>query len=99
MSKEISREEFEELVIKYTKNICNDIIRNGFNGIEGWVRELISSEFILNKNKTKMSKSRCCNEYAIKYSSIGIKGDLNTHYTCTYCGKISDKPKENKEDE
>lgn len=41
-----------------------------------------------------MSKSRCCNEYAIKYSSIGIKGDVNTHYTCTYCGKISDKPKE-----
>ena len=46
-----------------------------------------------------MSKSRCCNEYAIKYSSIGIKGDVNTHYTCTYCGKISDKPKEEKEDE
>ena len=45
-----------------------------------------------------MSKSRCCNEYAIKYSSIGIKGDVNTHYTCTYCGKISDKPKEDKED-
>ena len=50
MSKEISREEFEELVIKYTKNICNDIIKNGFNGIEGWVRELISSEFIIKKN-------------------------------------------------
>jgi hypothetical protein len=96
MSEEISREEFEELVIKYTKNICNDIIKNGFNGIEGWVRELISSEFILNqKQKTKkMSKSRCCNEYAIKYSSTGIKGDVNTHYTCTYCGKISDKPKQ-----
>ena len=46
-----------------------------------------------------MSKSRRCNEYAIKYSSIGIKGDVNTHYTCTYCGKISDKPKEEKEDE
>lgn len=53
MSKEISREEFEELVIKYTKNICNDIIKNGFNGIEGWVRELISSEFILNQKQNK----------------------------------------------
>ena len=52
MSKEISREEFEELVIKYTKNICNDIIKNGFNGIEGWVRELISSEFIIEKNNS-----------------------------------------------
>ena len=50
MSKEIKREEFEELVIKYTKNICNDIIKNGFNGIEGWVRELMSSEFIIEKN-------------------------------------------------
>ena len=97
MSKEISREEFEELVIKYTKNICNDIIKNGFNGIEGWVRELISSEFILNQNKEDF-KSRCCNEYAIKYSSIGINGDVNTHYTCTYCGKISDKPKQNKDE-
>tara|TARA_B100000900_G_scaffold346861_1_gene311797 strand:+ start:49 stop:219 length:171 start_codon:yes stop_codon:yes gene_type:complete len=51
MSKEISRKEFEELVINYTKNICNDIIKNGFNGIEGWVRELISSEFIIKKIK------------------------------------------------
>lgn len=53
MSKEISREEFEELVIKYTKNICNDIIKNGFNSIEGYVRELISSEFILNQKQRR----------------------------------------------
>ena len=53
MSKEILRKEFEELVINYTKNICNDIIKNGFNGIEGWVRELISSEFIIKELKKK----------------------------------------------
>ena len=38
-------------------------------------------------------KSKCCNENTIKYSSIGIQGDVDTHYTCTNCGKISDKPK------
>ena len=32
--------------------------------------------------------------YAIKYSSVGIKGSVNTHYTCTcYCSEIGDKPK------
>lgn len=39
----------------------------------------------------KIFKSKCCNESAIKYSSIGINGDVDTHYTCTNCGKISDK--------
>ena len=38
-------------------------------------------------------KSKCCNENAIKYSSIGIDGDVDTHYTCTNCGKVSDEPK------
>ena len=38
-------------------------------------------------------KSKCCNENTIKYSSTGVEGDVNTHYTCTNCGKISDKTK------
>tara|TARA_R110000803_G_scaffold3218_2_gene10969 strand:+ start:4123 stop:4401 length:279 start_codon:yes stop_codon:yes gene_type:complete len=47
------------------------------------------------KTKTKMmDKSKCCNENTIKYSSTGVKGDVNTHYTCTNCGKINDKPKQ-----
>jgi hypothetical protein len=46
------------------------------------------------ETKTKMmDKSKCCNENTIKYSSTGVEGDVNTHYTCTNCGKISDKTK------
>jgi hypothetical protein len=39
-------------------------------------------------------KSKCCNENTIKYSSTGVNGDVDTHYTCTNCGKINDKPKQ-----
>ena len=46
------------------------------------------------KTKKMKDKSKCCNENTIKYSSIGIQGDVDTHYTCTNCGKISDKPKQ-----
>ena len=47
----------------------------------------------------KPHKSKCCSDFTIKYSSIGINGDIDTHYTCTNCGKVSNKPKQSKEDD
>ena len=42
MSKEISREEFERLVRSYATNICGEIIKNGFEGVQSWVRAAMS---------------------------------------------------------
>ena len=36
-----------------TKFNAWNVIKNGFNGIEGWVRELMSSEFTLNQKQRK----------------------------------------------
>ena len=38
--------------------------------------------------KQKEDKSVCCNENTIKYSSVGVNNDVDTHYTCTNCGII-----------
>jgi len=48
--KKISNKEFDKLAVKYTNNICSDIIKNGFEGVEGWVKILMSSKFIIEKN-------------------------------------------------
>ena len=45
----------------------------------------------------EVHKSQCCDANAIKYSSKGVKGDIDTHYTCTNCGKISSEPKTKEE--
>ena len=42
MSKEISREEFEKLVKSYATKICSEIIKNGFEHVESWVRIAMS---------------------------------------------------------
>jgi len=42
MSEEISREEFERLVEVYSTKICSEIIKNGFEGVESWVRVAMS---------------------------------------------------------
>ena len=43
---------------------------------------------LLNQNK---DKSICCNENTIRYSSVGVNNDVDTHYTCTNCGIIKTK--------
>ena len=53
MNKEISREEFERLVRSYATNICSEIIKNGFEEVESWVR-LAMSETL----NTKISQDK-----------------------------------------
>ena len=38
--------------------------------------------------KQNKDKSICCNENTIRYSSVGVNNDVDTHYTCNNCGII-----------
>ena len=53
MSKEISREEFERLVRSYATNICSEIIKNGFEHVESWVRIAMSKTLDTKINQNK----------------------------------------------
>jgi len=55
MSKEISREEFERLVRSYATNICSEIIKNGFEDVESWVR-IAMSQTLDTKINTNLDK-------------------------------------------
>jgi uncharacterized protein YifN (PemK superfamily) len=55
MSKEISREEFERLVRSYATNICSEIIKNGFENVESWVR-IAMSQTLDTKINTNLDK-------------------------------------------
>ena len=45
--KKITNKEFDKLAVKYTNSICSHIIKNGFDGVEGWVREIMAEEWIV----------------------------------------------------
>ena len=49
---------------------------------------VVYQQQLLNQNK---EKSICCNENTIKYSSVGVNNDVDTHYTCSNCGIIKTK--------
>jgi len=53
MSKEISREEFERLVKVYETKICGEIIKNGFGGVQSWVRVAMSQTLDTKINQNK----------------------------------------------
>jgi histone H3/H4 len=53
MSKEISREEFEKLVKSYGTKILNEIIKNGFEGVESLVRVAMSDTLDTKINQNK----------------------------------------------
>tara|TARA_R110001592_G_scaffold67_3_gene399 strand:- start:4920 stop:5090 length:171 start_codon:yes stop_codon:yes gene_type:complete len=53
MSKEISREEFERLVKVYETEICSEIIKNGFEGVQSWVRVAMSQTLDTKINQNK----------------------------------------------
>ena len=55
MSKGISREsrEFERLVKVYSTKICSEIIKNGFEGVELWLRVAMSEAL-----NTKISQDK-----------------------------------------
>ena len=48
MSKEISREEFDKLIESYATKICSEIIKNGFEGVEMWLRLAMSETLDIN---------------------------------------------------
>ena len=60
MSKEISREEFERLVRSYATNICSEIIKNGFENVELWVRIAMSQtlDTKINTNLDKINQNK-----------------------------------------
>ena len=53
MSEEISREEFERLVKVYETKICSEIIKNGFEGVQSWVRVAMSQTLDTKINQNK----------------------------------------------
>ena len=53
MSKEISREEFDKLVKSYSTKICSEIIKNGFEGVEAWLRLAMSLTLNTKINQNK----------------------------------------------
>ena len=53
MSEEISREEFDKLVKSYATKICNEIIKNGFEDVESWVRIAMSETLNTKINQNK----------------------------------------------
>ena len=58
MSKKISREEFEKLVKSYSTNICSEIIKNGFEHVESWVRIAMSQTLDTKINQNKEESYR-----------------------------------------
>ena len=60
MSKEISRREreFERLVKVYSTKICSEIIKNGFEGVELWLRVAMSETLNRKINQNKEDDNR-----------------------------------------